>query len=105
MEQHRTAQQLQQRPVHPMYPLSGVPIIYPLAQTAATPAVLRALVRIPLKTRVVVAHLGAEGMIDGIFGGGEAARSGVAVGVDAFGALELVGWGRGGEDVGVHAVG
>ena len=44
-------------------------------------------------------------MIDGIFGGGEAARSGVAVGVDAFGALELVGWGRGGEDVGVHAVG
>lgn len=44
-------------------------------------------------------------MIDGILGGGEAARSHVVGGVDSLRALELVRWRRGGEEVGVHAVG
>ena len=44
-------------------------------------------------------------MVNGIFGGGEAARPGVTVGVDTFGALKLICWGWRGEDVSVHAVG
>ena len=59
------------------------------------------LIRIALKTGIIVTHFAAKRMIDRIFGGGEAAWSHGVVGVDSLGALKLVGWWRGG----VHAVG